>query len=68
MATGDKQQIRQRMDEPNFLRASKTTVEYPSCGSALAPSWPFYGKLIHDAGPALRDRGAQVSKNMRVLS
>lgn len=64
LATGDKQQIRQRMDELNFLRASKQPLEYPSCGSVFKrPVGHFTGKLIHDAGlQGFTIGGAQVSK------
>ncbi|CAM2884728.1 UDP-N-acetylmuramate dehydrogenase [Dellaglioa algida] len=48
---GNKHNIRETMDNFNFLRASKQPLEYPSCGSVFKrPEGYFAGKLIHDAG------------------
>lgn len=61
---GDKTAIRARMDELNFLRASKQPLEYPSCGSVFKrPVGHFTGKLIHDSDlQGFTIGGAQVSK------
>ncbi|AEV94869.1 UDP-N-acetylmuramate dehydrogenase [Pediococcus claussenii] len=64
LRSGDKTKIRSRMDELNFLRASKQPLEYPSCGSVFKrPTGYFTGKLIHEAGlQGFTIGGAQVSK------
>lgn len=64
LRSGDKTKIRNRMDELNFLRASKQPLEYPSCGSVFKrPTGYFTGKLIHEAGlQGFTIGGAQVSK------
>lgn len=63
LQSGDKKDIREKMDDFNFLRASKQPLEYPSCGSVFKrPKGHFTGKLIHDAGlQGFRIGGAQVS-------
>ncbi|MFC6181059.1 UDP-N-acetylmuramate dehydrogenase [Lactiplantibacillus daowaiensis] len=61
---GEQPKIQARMDELNFLRASKQPLEWPSCGSVFKrPTGYFTGKLIHDAGlQGTRMGGAEVSK------
>lgn len=56
-------EIREQMDQLNFLRASKQPLEYPSCGSVFKrPQGYFTGKLIHDAGlQGFSIGGAQIS-------
>lgn len=60
---GEKDEIKEKMDELTFLRTSKQPLKYPSCGSVFKrPTGYFTGKLIQDAG--LQDLvwgGAQVS-------
>ena len=47
LRAGDRYAIRNRMEELNFLRASKQPLEYPSCGSVFKrPVGHFTGKLI----------------------
>ena len=60
---GNKHNIRETMDNFNFLRASKQPLEYPSCGSVFKrPEGYFAGKLIHDAGlQGYQVGGARVS-------
>ena len=60
---GNKHEIRETMDNFNFLRASKQPLEYPSCGSVFKrPEGYFAGKLIHDAGlQGYQVGGARVS-------
>lgn len=64
LRAGDRCAIRNRMEELNFLRASKQPLEYPSCGSVFKrPVGHFTGKLICDAGlQGYQSGGAQVSK------
>lgn len=64
LRAGDRYAIRNRMEELNFLRASKQPLEYPSCGSVFKrPVGHFTGKLICDAGlQGYQSGGAQVSK------
>ncbi|VDG17880.1 UDP-N-acetylmuramate dehydrogenase [Lactiplantibacillus mudanjiangensis] len=64
LKSGDQTKIQARMDELNFLRASKQPLEWPSCGSVFKrPTGYFTGKLIHDAGlQGTRVGGAEVSK------
>ncbi|MFC6165563.1 UDP-N-acetylmuramate dehydrogenase [Lactiplantibacillus dongliensis] len=64
LTPGDQTKIQARMDELNFLRASKQPLEWPSCGSVFKrPTGYFTGKLIHDAGlQGTRMGGAEVSK------
>ena len=64
LRAGDRYAIRNRMEELNFLRASKQPLEYPSCGSVFKrPVGHFTGKLICDAGLQGYQSGrAQVSK------
>lgn len=61
---GDRHDIREKMDEFNFLRASKQPLEYPSCGSVFQrPDGYYTGKLVHEAGlQGYQVGGAQVSK------
>ncbi|MHC9533005.1 UDP-N-acetylmuramate dehydrogenase [Dellaglioa sp. L3N] len=61
---GNKSDIRKKMDDFNFLRASKQPLEYPSCGSVFKrPEGYFTGKLVHEAGlQGYQVGGAQVSK------
>lgn len=60
---GNKEKIKERMDELTFLRTSKQPLEYPSCGSVFKrPTGHFTGKLIQDAGlQGLTWGGAQIS-------
>ena len=64
LAPGDKDQIKEKMDELTYLRTSKQPLEYPSCGSVFRrPTGYFTGKLIQDAGLQGHTLGgAQVSK------
>ncbi|KRN63318.1 UDP-N-acetylenolpyruvoylglucosamine reductase [Pediococcus inopinatus] len=64
LAPGNADQIRNRMDELNRLRASKQPLEYPSCGSVFKrPTGYFTGKLIHESGlQGFQIGGAQVSQ------
>ncbi|WP_409022238.1 UDP-N-acetylmuramate dehydrogenase [Dellaglioa sp. P0083] len=61
---GNKYDIREKMDEFNFLRASKQPLEYPSCGSVFKrPDGHYTGVLVHEAGlQGYQIGGAQVSK------
>lgn len=61
---GDKDAIKQRMDELRFQRTSKQPLEYPSAGSTFKrPEGYFAGKLIQDAGlRGFQVGGAQVSE------
>ena len=63
LSKGDKEKIREKMDELTFLRTSKQPLEYPSCGSVFKrPEGHYTGKLIQDAGlQGLIWGGAQVS-------
>lgn len=48
---GDKDRIRQRMEELSAQRREKQPLEYPSAGSTFKrPTGYFAGKLIQDAG------------------
>ena len=48
---GDRQQIRETMDELSARRRTKQPLEYPSAGSTFKrPEGYFAGKLIEDAG------------------
>lgn len=60
---GDKEEIKEKMDELTYLRTSKQPLEYPSCGSVFKrPTGYFTGKLIQDAGlQGLTWGGAQIS-------
>lgn len=63
LSKGNKERIREKMDELTFLRTSKQPLEYPSCGSVFKrPVGHYTGKLIQDAGlQGLIWGGAQVS-------
>lgn len=60
---GDKEEIKEKMDELTYLRTSRQPLEYPSCGSVFKrPTGYFTGKLIQDAGlQGFIWGGAQVS-------
>ncbi|MFO8069369.1 MAG: UDP-N-acetylmuramate dehydrogenase [Alkalibacterium sp.] len=60
---GDKEEIKEKMDELTYLRTSRQPLEYPSCGSVFKrPTGYFTGKLIQDAGlQGFTWGGAQVS-------
>lgn len=64
LEVGDKEAIKQRMDELRFQRTSKQPLEYPSAGSTFKrPEGYFAGKLIQDAGlRGFQVGGAQVSE------
>ena len=64
LQTGDKKEIRARMDELKQQRTSKQPLEYPSAGSTFKrPEGYFAGKLIQDAGlRGFQIGGAQVSE------
>lgn len=64
LQTGDKKEIRARMDELKLQRTSKQPLEYPSAGSTFKrPEGYFAGKLIQDAGlRGFQIGGAQVSE------
>lgn len=48
---GNKEEIKEKMDDLTYLRTSKQPLEYPSCGSVFKrPTGYFTGKLIQDAG------------------
>jgi UDP-N-acetylmuramate dehydrogenase len=61
---GDKQAIREQMDDFNQRRADKQPLELPSAGSTFKrPEGYFAGKLIMDAGlQGFRIGGVEVSK------
>lgn len=63
LTAGNKEKIKEQMDELTFLRTSKQPLEYPSCGSVFKrPEGHYTGKLIQDAGlQGLIWGGAQVS-------
>lgn len=63
LKSGNKEKIKDRMEELTFLRTSKQPLEYPSCGSVFKrPTGHFTGKLIQDAGlQGLVWGGAQIS-------
>ena len=51
LKTGDKEQIKDRMNQLSELRKQKQPLEYPSAGSTFKrPEGYFAGKLIADAG------------------
>lgn len=51
LKAGDKEQIKDRMNQLSELRKQKQPLEYPSAGSAFKrPEGYFAGKLIADAG------------------
>ena len=61
---GNKESIRERMDELKVQRVTKQPLEYPSAGSTFKrPEGYFAGKLIQDAGlRGFQVGGAQVSE------
>ena len=61
---GDKEAIRERMNELKVQRTTKQPLEYPSAGSTFKrPTGYFAGKLIQDAGlRGFQVGGAQVSE------
>ena len=63
LVKGDKEAIKQRMDELKEQRTTKQPLEYPSAGSTFKrPEGYFAGKLIQDAGlKGYTVGGAQVS-------
>lgn len=63
LVKGDKEVIKQRMDELKEQRTTKQPLEYPSAGSTFKrPEGYFAGKLIQDAGlKGYTVGGAQVS-------
>ncbi|MCD8021258.1 MAG: UDP-N-acetylmuramate dehydrogenase [Clostridiales bacterium] len=64
LSSGDKSQIKIRMDELAQARKEKQPLEYPSAGSTFKrPQGYFAGKLIQDAGlKGYTVGGAQVSE------
>lgn len=64
LAFGDREQIKQQMDELAGRRREKQPLEYPSAGSTFKrPEGYFAGKLIMDAGlQGYTIGGAQVSE------
>ncbi len=63
LKSGNKEKIKEQMEELTCLRIDKQPLEYPSCGSVFKrPEGHFTGKLIQDAGlQGLIWGGAQVS-------
>ncbi|MCK2000559.1 UDP-N-acetylmuramate dehydrogenase [[Brevibacterium] frigoritolerans] len=63
LKVGEKEVIKNKMDELTFQRESKQPLEYPSCGSVFKrPPGMFAGKLIQDSGlQGVQVGGAQVS-------
>jgi len=64
LTKGDKNAIKERMDELKVQRTTKQPLEYPSAGSTFKrPVGHFAGKLIQDAGlRGFQVGGAQVSE------
>ena len=64
LQVGDRDTIRNRMEELKVQRVNKQPLEYPSAGSTFKrPEGYFAGKLIEDAGlRGYRVGGAQVSE------
>ena len=64
LQVGDRDTIRNRMEELKVQRVTKQPLEYPSAGSTFKrPEGYFAGKLIEDAGlRGYRVGGAQVSE------
>lgn len=64
LQVGDRDAIRNRMEELKVQRVTKQPLEYPSAGSTFKrPEGYFAGKLIEDAGlRGYRVGGAQVSE------
>ena len=64
LSRGDKEAIRERMNELKIQRTTKQPLEYPSAGSTFKrPTGYFAGKLIQDAGlRGFQVGGAQVSE------
>lgn len=63
LTPGDREQIRQKMEELAVCRRQKQPLEYPSAGSTFKrPEGYFAGKLIMDAGMrGFQIGGARVS-------
>ena len=61
---GNKEEIREKMNELKIQRTTKQPLEYPSAGSTFKrPTGYFAGKLIQDAGlRGFQVGGAQVSE------
>lgn len=64
LASGDKAEIKERMDDLKERRIMKQPLEYPSAGSTFKrPEGYFAGKLIEDTGlRGFQVGGAQVSE------
>ena len=64
LQVGDRDAVRNRMEELKVQRVTKQPLEYPSAGSTFKrPEGYFAGKLIEDAGlRGYRVGGAQVSE------
>lgn len=64
LSEGDKEEIREHVEELRQKRISKQPLEYPSAGSTFKrPEGYFAGKLIEDAGlRGFQVGGAQVSE------
>lgn len=64
LCPGEREAIRERMEELKVQRVTKQPLEYPSAGSTFKrPEGYFAGKLIQDAGlRGYRVGGAQVSE------
>ena len=64
LETGEREQIRARMEELKTQRMTKQPLEYPSAGSTFKrPEGYFAGKLIEDAGlRGFQVGGAQISE------
>lgn len=61
---GDREEIKNKMDELKLRRETTQSLEYPSAGSIFKrPEGHFTGKLIQDAGlKGFQIGGAQVSE------
>lgn len=64
LAKGDREAIREKIEDLTARRKEKQPLEYPSCGSVFKrPEGYFAGKLISDAGlKGYQIGGAQVSE------